>query len=265
MGLVVSQKAIKLAISGKGGVGKTTVAALLIRHLAKDGRRVLAVDADPVASLGGALGFPDHMSIVPLSEMKDFIFERTGAKPGTLGGFFKMNPRVDDIPERFAKVHDNVHLMVMGTVDSGGSGCVCPESILLKNLVQHLLLYQDEALVLDMEAGVEHLGRATAGAVDLMLTVVEPGSRSINAAKMVRKLAADIGLERVAAVANKVRSADDELAIAKALGDMPLLGSVPFDPAFVEADLAGKLVFQNGIPAQLSKVMRGIIAAATAE
>ncbi len=265
MGRVVSQKAIKLAVSGKGGVGKTTVAALLIRHLAADGRLVLAVDADPVASLGGALGFPDHESIVPVAEMKDFIFERTGAKPGTLGGFFKMNPRVDDIPDRFAKVRDNVHLMVMGTVDFGGSGCICPESILLKNLVQHLLLYQNEALVLDMEAGVEHLGRATAKAVDLMLAVVEPGSRSINAAKMVRKLAADIGLNRVVAVANKVRGTDDERAIAKALGDLPLLGSVPFDPAFVEADLEGELVYQDGMPKKMSDVMQGIIAAAMAE
>ncbi len=261
----MNEKAIKLAVSGKGGVGKTTVAALLIRHLAEGGRRVLAVDADPVASLGGALGFPGHEKIVPLADMKDFIFERTGAKPGTLGGFFKMNPRVDDIPERFAKVHDNIHLMVMGTVDSGGSGCVCPESILLKNLVQHLLLYQNDALVLDMEAGVEHLGRATAGAVDLMLVVVEPGSRSINAAKMVRKLAADIGLDRVVAVANKVRGMEDEQAIAKALGDIPLIGSVPFDPAFVEADLAGRLVFQSGIPHKIGDIMRGIIEAAMAD
>jgi len=250
---------MKIAVSGKGGVGKTTVSALLCRHLESLGKRVLAVDADPVASLGGALGVENHEKIEPISKMQELIFERTGAKPGTMGGFFKMNPRVDDIPDRFASSSGNVHLMVMGTVDHGGSGCVCPESVLLKNLVQHLLLYQDDALVLDMEAGVEHLGRATARAVNLMLTVVEPGSRSINAAKMVKTLAADIGLTKVAAVANKVRSDEEKEAIQAALGDIPLLGKLPYDTELVKNDLAGQSVYADGVPDEVARVMEAIV------
>jgi CO dehydrogenase maturation factor len=258
----MSDKAIKLAVSGKGGVGKTTVAALLVRHLARSGKRVLAVDADPVASLGGALAMPGHEKVEPIARMHDLIHERTGAEPGTMGGFFKMNPRVDDIPERYAAVHENVHLMVMGTVDHGGSGCVCPESVLLKTLLQHMLLYENDALVLDMEAGVEHLGRATAKAVNLMVTVVEPGARSIHAARMVKDLAADIGLTQIVAVANKVRGESDEKAIAKALGDIPLLGSIPFDQAFVEADLAGELVYADQMPEAVRKVLDAVVAKA---
>jgi CO dehydrogenase maturation factor len=253
---------IKIAVSGKGGVGKTTVAALLVRHLAASGKRVLAIDADPVASLGGALGIADHEKIKPIADMKDLIFERTGSKPGTMGGFFKMNPKVDDIPEKFSAKKGNIHLMVMGTVDHGGSGCVCPESVLLKNLVQHLLLYQDDALVLDMEAGVEHLGRATAKAVGLLLTVVEPGARSIQAAKMIRGLAADIGLEKLAVVANKVRGPGDQRAIEKALSGFDVLGHLPYDQKLVEADLAGKLAYEEGVPENVRAVMEAIVSKA---
>ena len=255
-------EAIKIAVSGKGGVGKTTVAALLVRHLAASGKRVLAIDADPVASLGGALGIKDHEKIQPIADMKDLIFERTGAKPGTMGGFFKMNPKVDDIPEKLAARQDNIHLMVMGTIDHGGSGCVCPESILLKNLVQHLLLYQDDALVLDMEAGVEHLGRSTAKAVGLMLVVVEPGARSIQAARMIRGLAADIGLLNLAVVANKVRGPEDEAAIEKALAGFEVLGHLPYDQKLVEDDLAGRRAYEEGVPDNVRAVMEAIVSKA---
>jgi len=254
--------AIKIAVSGKGGVGKTTVSALLVRHLAASGKRVLAIDADPVASLGGALGIKDHEKIKPIADMKDLIFERTGAKPGTMGGFFKMNPKVDDIPEKLAARQDNIHLMVMGTVDHGGSGCVCPESVLLKNLVQHLLLYEDDALVLDMEAGVEHLGRSTAKAVGLMLVVVEPGARSIQAARMIRGLAADIGLSNLAVVANKVRGPEDEAAIEKALAGFDILGHLHYDQKLVEADLAGRRAYQEGVPDEVRAVMEAIVSRA---
>ncbi len=263
----MTEKAVKIAVSGKGGVGKTTLAALLCKYLESTGRRVLAVDADPVASLGAALGIVDHKKIEPIAKMQELIFERTGVKPGTMGGFFKMNPRVDDIPDRFSAKQGNIHLMVMGTVDHGGSGCVCPESVLLKNLVQHLLLYRNDALVLDMEAGVEHLGRATAKAVGLMITVVEPGSRSIQAAKMVKALSADIGLNQVVAVANKVRDEKDRAAIEKALGDLPLLGSLPYDQNLVEADLAGQgiLTDSKAIPPHVVTLMESIVEQALAE
>jgi CO dehydrogenase maturation factor len=248
----MSGGAIKIAVSGKGGVGKTTVAAALVKSLAARGRRVLAIDADPVASLGAALGMPGHDKIRPIIELREMITERTGAKPGTMGGFFKMNPRVDDIPDRFAAVHGNVHLMVMGTVDHGGSGCVCPESVLLKALVTHLLLFRNDALILDMEAGVEHLGRSTAQSVDLMLIVVEPGARSLHAARQIHRLAEEIGIKRFAVVANKTRGPQDEQAIAAALPGEKILGYLPYDQKLVEADLAGRAAWEGADSASSS-------------
>ena len=261
----MSDKALKIAVSGKGGVGKTSFAGLLVRHLAASGKRVIAVDADPVASLGAALAIEGHDKIEPIARMNDLIFERTGAKPGTTGGFFKLNPKVDDIPDRFAAIKDNVHLIIMGTVDHGGSGCVCPEAVMLKALLRHLALFSNDALVMDMEAGVEHLGRATTKGIDLMIVVVEPGSRSINAAKMIRTLAGDIGLERIAIVANKVRGPQDEQAIAKALADFEILGYLPYDPLLVEADLAGALAYPDGFPEPVSKVLEAVSAYAAAK
>ncbi|MDX1378848.1 MAG: ArsA-related P-loop ATPase, partial [Anaerolineales bacterium] len=159
---------MKIAITGKGGVGKTTVTALLAQTYADASRDVLAVDADPSPCLAGALGFPTELRerLHPISEMDALIEERTGAKPGTVGGFFTLNPRVDDIPERFSVIHRGVRLLEMGAVDLGGSGCICPESAMLKALFTHLLFQEDDILLLDMYAGVEHLGRATVDFVD---------------------------------------------------------------------------------------------------
>ena len=166
-----------IAFAGKGGVGKTTVASLVVRSLSKSGKTpILAVDADPSPCLAGALGFPpeQRQKLHPISEMDDLIYERTGAKPGTTGGYFTLNPRVDDIPERFSVEYRDVHLLEMGSVDIGGSGCICPESAMLKSLFTHLLFRKDDVLILDMYAGVEHLGRATVDFVDAMLIVAEP-------------------------------------------------------------------------------------------
>ena len=155
---------MKLAITGKGGVGKTTLASLLARVFASQGRTVLAIDADPDANLAAALGYaPEEFSkITPVSEMSELIEERTGAKPGTTGGYFKINPRVDDIPDRFSARRNGVKLLVMGGVKKGGGGCICPESVLLRSLVNHLILYEKDVVIMDMEAGIEPLGRATA-------------------------------------------------------------------------------------------------------
>ena len=157
---------MKLAVSGKGGVGKTTFSALMIRTLNDEGKRVLAIDADPDANLAAGIGVSDADKVVPISEMEDLIFERTGAKPGSIGGYFKLNPKVDDLPEAVSVSFEQIKLMRLGGIKKGGSGCICPESALLRALVMHIVLARDEVVVMDMEAGIEHLGRATAKAVD---------------------------------------------------------------------------------------------------
>lgn len=231
---------MKIAISGKGGVGKTTLAALLIDYFRSQGKKVLAVDADPDANLALALGVPDPESITPLSEMKQMVAERTETQPGRFGGMFKMNPKVDDIPEKYSRQLNGVKLIVMGGVKKGGSGCICPESVLLRTLVTHLVLLRDEVVVMDMEAGIEHLGRATAKGVDRLIVVVEPGRRSIETAEHVRKLAKDLGLDKVAIVGNKVRTDKDKEFLHKNLPELPILGFMPYDEKVIEADLTGK-------------------------
>jgi CO dehydrogenase maturation factor len=241
---------MKLAITGKGGVGKTTLTALLAQAYADAGRQVLAVDADPSPCLAGALGFPDELraKLSPIAEMDALIEERTGAKPGTVGGFFTINPRVDDIPERFSVVHRGVRLLEMGSVELGGSGCICPEAAMLKTLFTHLLFRKDDVLLLDMYAGVEHLGRATVDFVDAMLVVVEPTRRSLGTAAQIKKLANDIGLKRLYLVGNKVRNDDEAKFLEAETPDMPVLGFLPADMKVQEADRLGIPVYDH-VPA----------------
>jgi CO dehydrogenase maturation factor len=241
---------MKIAVSGKGGVGKTTLTALLAQLYADRGRDVLAVDADPAPCLAGALGFPEELrrELRPISEMDALIEERTGARPGTVGGFFTLNPRVDDIPERFSACHRGVRLLEMGAVDIGGSGCICPESAMLKTLFTHLLFRKDDILLLDMYAGVEHLGRATVDFVDAMLVVVEPTRRSLSTAEQIKKLANDIGLKRLYLVGNKVRDAHEAEFLASQTTGLPLLGYLPADLSAQEADRLGIAVYDH-VPA----------------
>ncbi len=236
---------MKIAIAGKGGVGKTTLAALLAMIYAEEDRPVLAIDADPAACMADALGLPDDLAnrLEPISEMEDLIFERTGAKPGTSGGFFSLNPRVDDLPDRFSVTHRGVKLLQMGTIDLGGSGCICPESALLRALVTHVILYRDDVLILDMEAGLEHLGRATASAVDAFIAVVEPGRRSLNTAHQISALAQHIGVKNTYVVGNKVRNQSDQAFIAAEAGDMPVIGYLPFSMEAIGADMRGQAVY----------------------
>ncbi len=236
---------MKLAITGKGGVGKTTIAALLAHHYARQGRPVLAIDADPSPCLSAALGFPPDLtaSLRPIAEMEELIYEGTGAQPGTTGGYFKLNPRVDDLPDRFAAGQGGIKLLQLGAVKAGGSGCICPESALLKTLVTHILLRRNEVVILDMYAGVEHLGRATADSVDAMMAVVEPGARSLATAQQIRRMAADIGIRRVYLVGNKVRGPEDEEYVRAAGDGLPLLGVFPYSPAAIHADQSGQSLY----------------------
>lgn len=215
---------MKVAVSGKGGVGKTTISAGLALHWAAQGRRVIAIDADPDANLAAALGATPEQdaACIPLARQDDLIEERTGARPGS-GGMFKLNPDVSDVVERCGVRVGDVTLLKMGTVERGGAGCMCSEGAFLKAFMHHLLVKREDAVVLDMEAGIEHLGRGTADSVDVFVVVVEPSARSIQTARAVRSLATDIGVADIVAIANKVRGADDEAFVEEALGDIPLL------------------------------------------
>ena len=241
---------MKLAISGKGGVGKTTLAALLAQVYADAGFQVLAADADPSPCLAGALGFPPELraQLHPIAEMDALIEERTGAKPGTIGGFFTLNPRVDDIPERFSVLYKGVRLLEMGSVDTGGSGCICPEAAMLKTLFTHLLFRKDDVLILDMYAGVEHLGRATVDFVDAMLIVVEPTRRSLGTATQIKQLANDIGLTRCWLVGNKVLNEDEKNFLENESPGLPVLGCMPANLGVQEADRLGIPVYDH-VPA----------------
>jgi CO dehydrogenase maturation factor len=241
---------MKLAISGKGGVGKTTLSALIAQVYADQGLDVLAVDADPSPCLAGALGLPADLraKLSPIAEMDQLIEERTGAKPGTTGGFFTINPQVDDIPERFSVIHRGVRLLEMGSVDLGGSGCICPESAMLKTLFTHLLFRDDEVLILDMYAGVEHLGRATVDFVDAMVIVVEPTQRSLGTAAQIKRLSNDIGLDRLWLVGNKVRSQEEVSFLEHNSPGLPLLGTLPMDLGVLDADRLGEPVYDH-VPA----------------
>jgi CO dehydrogenase maturation factor len=237
---------MKIAITGKGGVGKTTVAAILARLYADEGRKVLAADVDPDANLGMALGFsPEELeAITPISKMRELIAERTGAGAETFGKFFKINPKVDDIPDMLAKEKNGVKLLVMGTIETGGSGCVCPEHVLLKQVISHLIIRREDVVILDMEAGLEHLGRGTTGDMDQFIVVIEPGERSIQTYHKVVQLAADLGIRDVRVVANKVRSQDDEDYIKSRIPEKDLLGFVHYEPDVAEADRAGKSPYE---------------------
>ena len=233
---------MKLAIVGKGGVGKTTLTAALARRIAADGRSVVAVDADPDGNLASALGVPEASVPMPIADMRELIMERTDAKDEGAGLMFKLNPKVDDLPERFSVDADAVRLLVMGTVELGGKGCMCPEGAVLKALMQHLLLRVTDDVILDMEAGLEHMGRASAKGVDAMIAVVEPGMRSVQTARRIQKLAQDIGIQRTLLVINKVRQPGQREKLEAALGQQDILGVLPYSDDVADADLHGQPV-----------------------
>ncbi|MHC5034586.1 MAG: ATP-binding protein [Planctomycetota bacterium] len=243
---------MKLAVTGKGGAGKTTVAVFVAKYLADEGHEVILIDADPDANTAMTLGLDPAAQPEPISELKDLIAERTGAK-GSGGEFFSLNPRVDDVPERYSVAADGIKLLRMGRLAKGGAGCFCPENAFLKNLLAHLFFQEDAVVVLDMEAGVEHLGRGTAQGVDKMLVVVEPGQRSIQTAHTIRQYAADIGIEDIGIIVNKFRSDDELQAIERQLGGLTVVGRIPYNDAIAAADLAGRCPYL-GTEAQKSAI-----------
>ncbi|MBL1244364.1 MAG: AAA family ATPase [Sulfurimonas sp.] len=248
---------MKIAITGKGGVGKTTISGILARLFANEGSNVLAVDADPDANLASALGISEaeYKKIIPFSKMKELAEERTGAEEG-YGSYFILNPKVDDLPDKYCLEHQGVKLLVMGTVDQGGSGCVCPEHTLLKRLMKHLLIERKDAVIMDMEAGIEHLGRGTAESVDALIVVVEPGRRSIQTAEQIKKLAHDIGIQNIYLVGSKIRDEKDLQFIKDHLAGFELLGSVSLSEEVKKADMEGLSPFDTDstIVKEVSKI-----------
>jgi len=226
---------MKLAVAGKGGVGKTTLVALLAREAVARGYRVIAVDADPDANLAMTLGI--DRPIVTLAEERELIKERVGED-----GFVKLNPTVDDIPERYAVEQDGIRLLVLGGIRQGGGGCACPANTLLASLLRHLFLRAGEVVIVDMEAGIEHLGRGTVRGVDALLVVVEADRRTLETAGRIVGLAREIGLSQILAVGNKLRTPEEENAIrAGLLEGVPLLSVLPYQESLRTIGLTGAL------------------------
>lgn len=251
---------MKIAVTGKGGVGKTTFAATLARLYAEEGRHVLAADVDPDANLGLALGFSEEEldSIVPISKMRKLVEERTGASPDNK--FYRINPKVDDIPDAYGKVCNGVKLLVLGTVETGGAGCVCPEHVMLKRIINNLVLHRGDVVVLDMEAGLEHLGRGTTEGMDQFIVVIEPGARSVQTYKNVKRLASDLGVSQVRVVANKVRNEQDEEFIRSKIPAEDLLGMIHYNTEVMDADRQGKSPydFSESVTNEIRKIKEKI-------
>jgi CO dehydrogenase maturation factor len=247
---------MKIGVSGKGGVGKTSITSLIAAVSAADGKTVLAVDADPAQNLGAGLGFPPEIydKIVPIATEDDLINERTATNPAVPTGLFKYNPKVDDIPEKYWGEFGGVRLLLLGTIVSGGAGCACPANTFLKNLMFHLIVERNETVILDMEAGLEHLGRGTTGSMDALLIVVEPGQKSLQLAMRIDKLAADLGIKKVVFVGNKVQTPEDDMLIRRSVPADRLIGILGYDQGIRRSDMNGSAVYASASPATIQTI-----------
>lgn len=234
---------MKIAITGKGGVGKSTISAILSKILLDASKKVILIDADPDMNLAALLGIPENREIKPISEYKELIAERTDTEPGKPAPFFRLNPKVDDIPEKYCMDHNGIKFLIMGSIKGGGAGCACPENAFLKSLISHLLIGREEWVILDMEAGIEHLGRATAYGVDIMLIVVEPSINSIHTAFRIEKLAKEIGIKNISIVANKVKNEKEKDFIKSNLGNLNLTGFISNSPNIDQLNTGEKTSF----------------------
>ncbi|MHC4309426.1 MAG: ATP-binding protein [Planctomycetota bacterium] len=233
----------KIAIGGKGGVGKTTVCAVWAQLFAQDGFDVLAIDADPTTNLASAFGIPSRQNPEPLIKMKQLIAERTGTGKDAVGAYFKLNPKVSDLPQKHWVEVNGVKLLVLGAITQAGGGCACPEGTFLKALLTHTILQRQEMVLVDLAAGVESMGRASVQGVDAFVVIVEPGSRSIETANNVAKMARELGIKNVAAIANKITDTSQTDVIQSQLKGVALLGSLAYSRLVQEADLGFKPVF----------------------
>jgi CO dehydrogenase maturation factor len=243
----VAEKQMKIAVSGKGGVGKTLVAGVLAEYLARKGFTVLAIDADATPNLALTLGIPheEAVKIVPISENTPLIESKTQTD---MPGVYNLSFSVEDIVEKFSvKTPYNVNLLVMGTVRSAGAGCMCPANTVIRALLHHLLVKRKEAVITDMEAGVEHMGRGTAEHVETMLIVTDSSLKAMETAKKLYGLAKQIGIKEVFIVGNKVASQSEGALIERFArqNEIPLLGQIPLDEKVLEADRSGESPFKH--------------------
>ena len=236
---------VKIAIGGKGGVGKTTVCAVWARIFAEDGFDVLAVDADPNTNLCAAFGIPSEQSPEPLIKMKQLIAERTGTGKDTVGAYFRLNPKVSDLPDKYQLKVNGLKVLILGGITQAGAGCACPEGAFLKALLTHTILQRQEVVLVDLAAGPEFMGRASVQGIDALVVVVEPGSRSIETAINIARMAKELGIKQVAAIVNKITDAGQVETVKSQLADMTILAGIEYYPAVQEADLQRKAVFQT--------------------